>query len=268
MTQSRSQREKSGKARTPARLSTTLDKRLLAYIAAASAAGVGTLASSQVAEAEVVYTPANITIESGRDSYNLDLNHDGIADFGFSQYFSCTTFCRSQVNVFGYPLEQGSNGIVGGGPPSSSASALPHGAQIKASRRFDGFAPMAYVRTFLGSLSQWRGNWANSGKGVTNRYLGLKFKIGSQFHYGWARLTVTVNKYNFTTVLTGYAYETVANRPIYAGVSLNPPVTAAAPNTDGEGRASAVPSDAASVPATLGWLARGSQGLVAWRTTE
>src|ERR1022692_4014441 len=62
----------------PSKLKPTLDNHLMAYVAAASAAGVTTLALAQSAAAKIVYTPANIDVGS---SYALDLNHDGIADF-------------------------------------------------------------------------------------------------------------------------------------------------------------------------------------------
>jgi hypothetical protein len=69
--------------RDPARsLNDRLHKRLLTYMAAAGAAGVSVLAMTQPANAKVVYTPADRTlIWIGSDF--LDLNHDGIPDFGF-----------------------------------------------------------------------------------------------------------------------------------------------------------------------------------------
>jgi hypothetical protein len=53
------------------------------YALAASAAGVGILALGQVAEAKIVYTPANVSINP-QVPYKLDLNHHGIADFTLS----------------------------------------------------------------------------------------------------------------------------------------------------------------------------------------
>jgi hypothetical protein len=63
------------------------------------------------------------------------------------------------------------------------------------------------------------GEWRN----VNNRYLGIRFQVNGQFHYGWARLNVRSRLRNFPlscnifATLTGYAYETVPNRPIIAG---------------------------------------------------
>jgi hypothetical protein len=47
------------------------------------------------------------------------------------------------------------------------------------------------------------GPWVN----VKDRYLGLKFQIKGNTHYGWARLNVKVSKTTITATLTGYAYE-------------------------------------------------------------
>src|SRR5579863_6017093 len=61
-------------------LNPRLEKNVLAYAAAASAAGVGVLALAPPAAAKVVYTKANQLI-SPNNIFNLDLNHDGKTDF-------------------------------------------------------------------------------------------------------------------------------------------------------------------------------------------
>ncbi len=234
--------------KTPTRLATNLEKRLLAYAASAS---ITAIVSSLPAGAEIVYTPTNQPIYFGYDSYNLDLNHDGVIDFEFAHIFTCTTFCESYVDVFG---AVNSNQPIGGGPPSSYASALRRGALIGSNRKFEPFGRMAYAISYLGSV-EWRGPWANGGKGVKNRYLGLKFQIGNETHYGWARLNVTTSFSGFTPVLTGYAYETEADRPIEAGVlPVSNPDTAFVPESD----ASAPWREKSfRMPATLGMLANG-----------
>jgi hypothetical protein len=84
------------------------------------------------------------------------------------------------------------------------------------------------------------------------RFLGLEFTVQGQKHFGWARL-------NGTATLTGYAYETVPNKPIRAGQTG--PV---ADNLLPELR-SAPPSSASLQPPALGLLALGWRGLDAWR---
>jgi hypothetical protein len=106
----------------------------------------------------------------------------------------------------------------------------------------------------------WKGPWANGGKGSTNRYLGLKFKISGQFHYGWARLTVVTPAHGgWTATLTGYAYETVANKGILAGQT-----------SDSDTTSEMNPTTPASAfrPASLGLLGLGAVGLSIWRRKE
>ena len=104
------------------------------------------------------------------------------------------------------------------------------------------------LRTSTTSQSNWTGPWVAGGKGVKNRYLGLKFKINGKFHFGWARLTVSTANKRISATLTGYAYETIPNKPLITGKTKGPDVV--------EG----------VEPASLGRLAQGSGGLAAWRS--
>jgi hypothetical protein len=76
---------------------------------------------------------------------------------------------------------------------------------------------LAHASALLGANTFWGGRWAD----VSNGYLGLKFKIGSETHYGWARLSVRESFHGVlplvTPTITGYAYETVPDRGITAG---------------------------------------------------
>lgn len=86
------------------------------------------------------------------------------------------------------------------------------------------------------------------GVNVRNRYLGLSFKINGKTHYGWARLNVKLMPYHgFTATLTGYAYETIPNKPIIAGKTTGPDIVTVQ-------------------PATLGQLAAGAAAIPAWRS--
>jgi len=51
----------------------------------------------------------------------------------------------------------------------------------------------------------------------------LKFTVKGKVHYGWARLTVKVlGGARIKTTVTGYAYKTIANKPIKAGKTKGP----------------------------------------------
>ena len=70
-------------SRPAAPLCAKLERGLLAYATAASAAGVGALALAQPVEAKIVYTPAHVVLVAYQHPaiYPLDLNRDGINDF-------------------------------------------------------------------------------------------------------------------------------------------------------------------------------------------
>lgn len=107
------------------------------------------------------------------------------------------------------------------------------------------------------SMSYSFGPWVNT----TNRYLGLKFLINNEVHYGWARMSVPVQfERGGGVMLTGYAYETVPNKPLLAGEKSRPSANDAVDPT-----ALQVPAPAS---ATLGLLARGADGVAIWRREE
>ena len=235
----------------------SLHQHLHMYALAASAAGVTMLALAQPGEAEIIYTPANVMIGQNQH-YNLDLNGDGITDFTiknhsawFSSIFgSGSLFARSPAG------NQVAAHLAFGGYPQRGvhhfAYALTSGIPIsKQARHFSaGRASMTWwCACDAGSFFQ--GSWVShrSGGGLGTRYLGLKFKIDGEVHYGWARLDCWL--------LTCYAYETIPNQGLYAGQEQE--------NEKVQQSDSAAVTHPAQTPATLGALARGSRGLATWR---
>ncbi len=260
MTQPTVQKTNSRKPRPTTRLADNLDKRLLAYLAAASAAGAGLMTASRTAEAEVLYTPAHVVIHpvtnDGPWGYNLDLNHDGIIDFQLAAFAGATTNYEAQSLEI-YPCYcKDPNGVVGTNVNHTrgNASALRAGVLIGPALQF---LPNSKGILLAGAgehlsnsghkiSSTFQGQFANGGKGVTNRYLGLKFLIDGEVHYGWARITI-----GRTSLLTGYAYETEPNVAILTGALA------------------AVPAKMESAaPATLGLLALGADGVAGRRGNQ
>jgi len=203
-------------------LSSSLECGLKMYALAASAAGVGVLALAPPAEARIVFTHAHHFIGKN-GSYDLDLNHDGIAEFVIRNYYHI-----SGNNVLAYA--RASRAQVPGGGSSGPTSVQVSYISPTTGGGYPGFAlalkkgsavpekcACVYVQQALlarVTSNRRRGNWLN----VTNRYLSLRFQIHGKFHYGWARLTVKLwHDRSFTSELTGYAYETIPNKPIKAG---------------------------------------------------
>ncbi len=245
---------KAAPKRQKGRQSPGIEKRLAMY-AAAAAGATGALVLAAPAEAKVIYTPVHVVLTTvghgscslGSCSYKVDLNHDGIDDF---KLFAGNDFFQSGNRAFAscFPGTAASNMVWGS--HSGSASALRQGVRIGLrgpfSRRIEFMGSVTYFTS--ARHAGFHGPWVNGGKGVTDRYLGLKFVINGKVHYGWARLNVKVrDKYivSMTATLTGYAYETVPNRAIIAGKTKGVQVVAE--------------------NATLGHLAMGASALTGWR---
>jgi hypothetical protein len=217
----------------------SLEQALDRYSLAASAVGLSVLALASPADASVVFTQVHRQITPDHEFF-LDLNHDGINDFGVYDV---------SLGVGVIPLQPGAAMLQGGGcNPSPGAAALKAGAQIGKAQFFEASATCMASFSLDGSFSD--GAWP----GAVNRFLGLKFEISGQTHFGWARLSVTRSPY--TATLTGYAYETVPDRTIIAG------------KTSDAATALSVPATPDRQPATAGVLALGSPGLALWRREE
>jgi hypothetical protein len=236
-----------------------LELRLSAYASAAVAAGVGLLALTQAAGAKILYTPADTNIPVNGGPVLLDLNHDGSPDFSlFNSALSNVSVFRAFVRAH---VPDGDNAIWGRGVfagafnTSVFASALRGGSNVGPTRAYfqKGSNWLMWYRvagaassttTYWYTAYRTFGQWFNTRR----RYLGLRFMIGGEVHYGWARFTVVqANAYQaIEVVLTGYAYETIPNKPIITGKTKGPDVITLE-------------------PATLGRLAQGASGISTWR---
>jgi len=249
--------------RKATKLAATVDHQLNRYAVAATAAGVGMLVVTQPAEAKIVYTPANVLI-SGKP-LPIDLNHDGINDFFLFHYGFHTSTGGNALLVCLNPFVNGSRTVCASSSFGTNAmnafrvveskggewgAAVQRGAKIIGGDRFRSAhsADLGQITfpTSSHQLPKWAGPWMNGGKGVKNRFVGIRFSIKGRFHYGWARVTVKTQEKSFSATLTGYAYETVPGKGIIAGRTKGPDVV------DSE-------------PATLGHLARGASSLSDWR---
>ncbi|MFZ0772959.1 MAG: hypothetical protein WCA49_23255 [Candidatus Sulfotelmatobacter sp.] len=232
-------------------LSESFHKRLDLYTLAASMGGVSLLALVQPAEAEIVYTPTNQNI-GVNTPFNLDLNHDGITDFQLWNKYSFRVALEAKLGI--KPM-LADNRIAGN---SEYAAALPGGVSIGGDARFpikgDGIMVWWFYSfsstVCCGSYGPWRN--------VKNRYLGLKFLVNGETHYGWARLNVAFNAPHITATLTGYAYETEANKAIDAGQTEE--TASSELRSPRNGKAQQV--------GALGILALGSAAQSIWRREE
>jgi hypothetical protein len=276
--------------RTPTPLSPRLNKRLTSYVTAASAAGVGMLAGAQRADAEVVYTPANTPILINTP-VALDLNNDGTTDFELSNNYlaglakSCTICSFFEHASLKVSPAQAGNAIWAITSASHHSSQARRKNKKKAKNLIEPVAAPVFWGVIMGHgrpvettplvmdsqndrfsysdhySSNSIGAWGK-GRHFAGSYLGLKFTVGSEVHYGWARVEVHASGLTITATLTGYAYETVANRPIITGL------THGTFDMSGEMDPAALQQAPVSTPGTLGQLALGAAGATARHETQ
>ncbi|MGD0989480.1 MAG: hypothetical protein ABR874_16840 [Candidatus Sulfotelmatobacter sp.] len=221
--------------RQPSNLTERLDKHLLAYVAAAGAAGVSVLAMTQPAESKVVYTPANRSIV---EDSRLDLNNDGIPDYAFHGPFAFCGTC-SYFDVIALKF----NKLMSNAEPLAAGISVGPDDKFRAGRGEMLFGCTCSGHPYSG------GPW----NGIQNEYMGFEFNIKGAAHFGWARFSVS-DKAGIT--LTGYAYETISLKPIVTGDTTG---------SDDEDSVDQPAPAAASQASGLGRLALGVAGLTAQR---
>jgi hypothetical protein len=237
--------------RQPKKLSSTLERRVSGYALAAGAVGVGALAVAHPAEAKIVYTPTHHVLKKG-DKVVIEFA-------GQSAFTLEVTPCSQIGSCYGNFLSQGM--ISGSGGSNNLVSFksccttwgipfvpdLKQGARIPPKTGGSSFAAHGVLEQRM-SNGQYRLNWL---PGTKDRYEGFKFSLGGKYHYGWARMSIRGphNPPGITVVLTGYAYETIPNKPIIAGKTKGPDVVTVQ-------------------DATLGHLAAGASAIPVWRQEQ
>jgi len=169
------------------------------------------LALSQTMLGEVVCTPAHESVH-GRSHLQFDLNNDGINDVGLSAY---STFRLGSSGNFFRESFLGAYGLVARNEIAANkqgfAFAGRSGQELGPS---DPFFKGAIMASAVSSLNghEAKGFWLNV---KSPRFLGVKFLISRETHFGWIRiLSSTADQ----ATISGYAYETVPNKPVIAGV--------------------------------------------------
>jgi hypothetical protein len=238
-------------------VSLSLQHKLSTYAIAGGAAGVSALALSQAANAKVVYTGAHQFIGQNQ-SFGIDLNHDGAVDFTIQNIFKKSA--SSSYRAARIVVKPNSGGEVIYDNFRSAAAALSKGAVIGPRGPFHPAQSEIMADRFrIPSAGTYSfGYWL----GASNHYLGFRFKIDGQVHYGWARLTTGYEApFKPAAHLTGYAYETEPETPIFAGDVSG----AAEANAVGEsGGAKEILLDETS-SRMLGVLALGASGMSIWK---
>jgi hypothetical protein len=196
------------KKTTPQKLS----KRLANY-------GALSLALAGIADAngQIIYTPLNATTNANNDPIEIDLDNDGTFEFDIRLKYTVNLDLNPNSLITGasalgdptggsegnyvYPFALNSGYSIG--PISSSTSNNAWSNYNRQSMVFNN------CTTSGPSYAQFGCN-----PGV-DKFLGLRFLIDGNTHYGWARLNITDLPNNWT--LVDYAYEDTPDTAIMAG---------------------------------------------------
>lgn len=188
-----------------------LSKKLTKYGAVAAVIGGVADASGQI-----VYTDIDPDEGGAGVTYLLDMDNNLNTDFVIRHFNSATYYSLGNYNVLamGPAVDSMSNllsnsilGAVNGN--YEYPFAMNAGDAISAGNT--NWVNTDFQTLNSSSCDNFSSNWC----GVTDKYLGLRFKIAGNTHYGWARLDVPLNSGNWT--IKDYAYNSVAGSPIDAG---------------------------------------------------
>lgn len=193
------------------------EKKITSY----SALAAGVIAIGSTANAQIIYTDVNPDKTISDSIYMLDINNDDTMDFQIIHSYNTSFGNLDMVGIYA----SNSNEILGINEVTSSGStyflplALNNNETISAGQAtwnsYSGSTmPMNMSGTFFGYPIQI-GNWKNA----NDKYLGIKFKISGNWHYGWARFDVDNNAKSFT--IKDYAYESHPGKKILAGMEVS-----------------------------------------------
>ncbi len=188
----------------------SLEKRLFGYAALAGTV----ITAGPTAQAAVIKTdPAD---QTGLKTINVDFNNDLTNDL-IIRAGQQSGVARSDIRI------ENATGQVLGQTYSTSytwnwyASPLNLNSTIGASKAF----PPEWKAQLL--MYSNRGFWS----GVNEKYVGVKFKIGENTHYGWIKIscsTYDASSSYYTLSLYEYAYESTPGESIKAGADASLPV--------------------------------------------
>jgi hypothetical protein len=197
-------------------------KQLLLITAVTLVIAIATPAGAEIVRTQVrVSLPANGT-------FGIDADGDGIADFTITSKF-LQPYCSGGDSYMWTVTAASSAGgaVISDTRQASSAlaAALLTGFQIGASQSF-ATSPALMAEMYWGRCGVGvAGEWLN----LPNRYLGLKFYSSDHtVHYGWAKLSTAAyvdssGNFHSNTMISEFAYETMAGHSILAGQTAETP---------------------------------------------
>lgn len=188
-------------------------------------AAAGAFLATGAINAQIQYTDVNPdhVIDVNNSPYNLDFNADATNDITLQVVQISTSGSTFNYSGFAADVVPGANGVVGGGSPFVLPLALNAMDPINSSANFltggsknlgalVNYTSISSSVTYTGTISN--GNFL----GQTDKFLGARFDIGGNTHYGWVRLDVAAD--GTTITVKDYAYNTIATESIQAGQTV------------------------------------------------
>lgn len=164
---------------------------------------------------QIIYTDVDPDVGGAGVLYSIDMDNDGNDDFQIRHWDQSASGGDMDLLVAGPAVNSNSsfsNSIIASSNPYfvypmvlNAGDAISAGATGWNNESFQS----------LDEDDCYVGNWCN----VTDKYLGLRFKIGTDTHYGWARLSVGANASDW--VIKDYAYNGTPGEAIDAGETDN-----------------------------------------------
>jgi len=158
---------------------------------------------------QIIYTDIDpdttISAPTGNvKQYSLDLNNDGIIDFYFKHF--CLLPGDDFVEAYSSAGQEGEMLVDNDNFPFALNALF----EISSNCSFWHCSASGSTSSALYLNKHW---W-----GATDKYLGVRIKINTQWHYGWVRMSV----YNDATgfCIKDYAYESLPETTINAGQNV------------------------------------------------
>lgn len=167
------------------------------------------IAIAGIVNAQIVYTDltANpVRINGTNSEYSLNL-------MGGTEEFMFQNYAAYGEAVYFASMTAGAAVVSTAADYNANVDALAAGTSIGPSSTFHGFdeAGTPYF-TIL-----YLPDTYTFGTSSSSDYIGFRFTNGSNTHYGWAQVKMTVSGTNVEVVLYGYAYQSSPNTAIAAG---------------------------------------------------
>jgi hypothetical protein len=190
------------------------------------AGGVGALAAglgaAQSSDAVVVYNPLDVSIPETTEDYQVDLNGDGLNEFDIQLFDTITKVADLAPTMENNP--DGATALVTD-PSDDRTANLASGTLIGPDSLWgpDGMPPTG--GDALNGLDQNAVDGPEVGHFQVSDgpgFIGVRFLIGSNTHYGWVGYEGTGEENDGTGHIFGMAYENTPDTAIQAGAGIPP----------------------------------------------